>query len=295
MKHTAFFLALFILNTQYCVAQDSKSSNELLRTQLQNLITPFNATVGVAVIDIESGESLAINNQYHYPMQSVYKFPLALAVLHRVDKKKISLEQKIHVSKEDLRPNTWSPLQQLYPNGNIDLTIAELLDYTVSKSDNNTCDLLFQLMGGTKKVEKYIHKSGYKNIAIKTTEAEMAIDIDSIQKTNWCTPFEMVNLLVGFYKNKHLSEPSNQFLMKLMTESSNSTKRIKGLLPESTNVAHKIGTGNHVVNDVGIVTLPNKKHIAIAVFVQQSKEEFDKTENLIAEISKTIFDHFNSK
>jgi beta-lactamase class A len=284
-------LASLLLLLYGCTAQNSKRIDRILALELKELIRPFDAKIGIAVLHLELGDTLSINNLHGYPMQSVYKFPLAIAVLHQVDKNKISLQQKINITKADLNPNTWSPLQKKFPDGEIDLTVAELLDYTVSKSDNNTCDVLFRLMKGTQRVEKYIHGLGYKNIAIKTTEAEMAVNSDSIEKTNWCHPLEMVHILAGFHKQEHLSERSNQFLMKLMVESSNSDKRIKGMLPPTTMVAHKTGTGNHVVNDVGIISLPDGGHVAIAIFIQHSKEPFEASENMIAKISRTVYSY----
>ena len=62
-----------------------------------------------------------------------------------------------------------------------------------------------------------------------------------------------------------------------MTETTTGPKRIKGLLPADAVVAHKTGTSptnseglSPATNDVGIITLPNGKHIAIAIFVCNS-------------------------
>ncbi len=280
---------LIVMAGKLAQAQEAKPTILPLRKQLHQLIDPFKAVVGVSVLHVEDGDTLTIHNAYRYPMQSVYKFPLAMAVLREVDKGKISLQQKLHITKEDLRPHTWSPLARLFPDGNIDVSVEELLQYTVSQSDNNTCDVLFRLMGGTKQVEKYIHGLGYKRISIKATEVEMGADIDSVTQSNWCHPNEMTRLLSNFYIGKYLSATSTSFLVKLMIESTNSNNRIKGLLPASTVVAHKTGTGNKIVNDVGIITLPDGKHVAIAVFVKDSKVEFEEVETMIAKISQTVF------
>ncbi|MES2560165.1 MAG: class A beta-lactamase [Bacteroidota bacterium] len=282
-------LLLIVMAGKLAQAQEAKPTILPLRKQLHQLIDPFKAVVGVSVLHVEDGDTLTIHNAYRYPMQSVYKFPLAMAVLREVDKGKISLQQKLHITKEDLRPHTWSPLARLFPDGNIDVSVEELLQYTVSQSDNNTCDVLFRLMGGTKQVEKYIHGLGYKRISIKATEVEMGADIDSVTQSNWCHPNEMTRLLSNFYIGKYLSATSTSFLVKLMIESTNSNNRIKGLLPASTVVAHKTGTGNKIVNDVGIITLPDGKHVAIAVFVKDSKVEFEEVETMIAKISQTVF------
>jgi beta-lactamase class A len=271
-----------------------------LRQKLEQIIAPYKATVGVAVQHIENRDTLTINNNHHYPMQSVYKFPLAMAVLHKVDKGELSLDRKMHIGKEDLRP-TWSPLRDKYPKGNIDLTIADLLMYTVSHSDNNTCNFLFRLLQGPKNVEQYVHQLGIRKIAIATTEEEMAKQWD-VQYTNWTEPFAMVQLLDAFYQRKHLSDTSTNFLLQIMTESANNPRRIKGQLPAETVVAHKTGTSGTndqgltaANNDVGIITLPDGKHIALAVFVSNSMETMETNDKIIADISKAIFDYFAGK
>ncbi len=290
-KITALFCVLLLIA---CGTAEKKPANDKLRQSLQTLVQPFKAVVGVSVIHIEDGDTLTLNNDLSFPMQSVYKFPLAIAVLHQVDEKKYALDQKIHVTKDDLHPNTWSPLAELYPEGNVAIPLADLLRYTVSQSDNNTCDILFKLLGGTKPVEDYVHQLGYTKMNIRATEVDLHTKGDSAAQSNGCYPSEMSRLLTDFYAGKHLTQTSHTFLMKLMVESENGPKRIKGLLPERTIVAHKTGTGDRIVNDVGIITLPNGKHIALTVFVQQSDETFEDAEALIAQISKAVYDYYST-
>ncbi|MFI5172311.1 MAG: class A beta-lactamase, subclass A2 [Chitinophagales bacterium] len=283
-----------------CTSTKQETRSITLSQTLDSIIKPYKATIGIAIIHIENGDTLSINNEHHYPMQSVYKFPLAIAVLHEVDNGKFSLDQKIHIAHGDLHKNTWSPLRDSFPEGNIDIPISELLRYTVSLSDNNACDILFRIVGGTGEVEKYIQSIGFQEMKFAATEQEMHGPWE-IQFTNWTKPMEMAKLLEGFYQGKYLSDSSNAFLMHLMLESSNSVRRIKGLLPEETIVAHKTGSSSTnadsitaAINDVGIVTLPDGSHFAIAVFVSDSKETAEINEQVIAEISKTVFDYFNA-
>jgi predicted peptidase len=295
----SIIFSVFVISFLNCSGQPKKIIE--LKTTLTSIISQYKAKIGIAVIDLETHDTLTINNDFKYPMQSVYKFPLALAVLHQVDEKKILLQQQVHINREDLRPETWSPLKVKYPEGNIDMTVAELLNYTVSQSDNNGCDILFKLLGGTKTVNNYIHQLGIKKISIAATEEEMG-KAWQVPYTNWTEPLAMTKLIEGFYNIKYLSDSSNSFLMKLMIESSNSAKRLKGLLPDNIVVAHKTGTSNTnekgitaAVNDVGIINLPNGKHIAISVFVSNSSEKFETNEKIIAEISKAVFDYFTAE
>lgn len=265
------------------------------RKEIENIVQTVNASVGVGIRHIESGDTLTIHGSDHFPMQSVYKFHLALAVLADVDQGKLSADQKVLIRKEDYFP-THSPIVDKYPDGNVALTISELLSYTVSTSDNIGCDILFKLVGGPKKVEAYVHGLGVRDIAIVNTEREMHQDWDA-QFNNWTTPKAMVQLLELFYQKKILSARSRDLLVKIMEETSTGKKRIKGHLPAGTVVAHKTGMGGNdevisAMNDVGVVTLPSGDHFAIALFVTNPKDSIETVETVMAKISKLIFDHY---
>jgi len=274
------------------------AQTDSLRDRIEQIISTKKAEVGVSILGIENKDTLNINNSKHFPLQSVFKFHIALAVLKEVDKGKLSLNQKIYIQKSDLLPDTWSPLREKYLGGNVKVPLSEILKYTVSESDNNGCDILLRLMGGTKVVNDYIHKIGIKDVAIRANEEEMHQEWN-VQFTNWTTPLAASQLLKIFYERKDLSKKSFDFLWKIMLETSTGKTRIKGQLPEGTLVAHKTGTSGineqgitGAINDIGIVILPNGKHFAISVFVSNSSENTETNEKIIAEISKLTWDYY---
>jgi len=280
----------FIFLTHFCIAQDS------LRIKIEQIAQSAKGIVGVAIMNIEIGDTLTLNGKAHLPMQSVFKFPIAMAILNKVDSGKLSLDKKIHLKKEDMIPKTWSPLRDSFPNGNVDVSINDLLNYMVVQSDNVACDALIGVLGGPKNVEAYIHSLGVKGIAIVVTEAQMH-SAWNIQYKNWCEPNEMMHLLNNFYAGKCLSKSSTAHLIKMMEGTVTSTKRLKGLLPAGTIVARKSGTSETnkdkvtaATNDVGIITLPNGKHIIIAAFVSDAKADDATRDLVIAKIAKAVYD-----
>ncbi len=297
----------FILAISFFICTTICAQNTLFQSQIEKIANSEKGmTVGVAIKGLDEGTSneiFSINGNAHFPMQSVYKFPLALAVLHQVDQGKLSLEQKIKVTKKDLLPNTWSPLRKKYPEGNVDIALKDLLSYMVSQSDNNACDILFRLMGGPKEVEKYIHSLGIKGIAIVGTEEEMH-DNWNIQFTNWAEPLALMQLLDLFYQKKLLEKPTHDFLWKIMVETSTGANKIKALLPEGSEIAHKSGSSGKnekgevpASNDIGIVTLPNGKRFSIVVMVSSKKKNTDEgeCEKIIAQIAKIAWDYYQSR
>lgn len=106
-------------------------------------------------------------------MLSVFKFHIALAVLNQLDKGRLKLDRKFFIKNEELLPETWSPIRDEYPAGNINLTLDQLLRYTVSHSDNNGCDILMKLIGGASVIQKFINQQEIKDLTIKLNEAQM--------------------------------------------------------------------------------------------------------------------------
>ena len=290
---TLILIVLMTFITESILAQ-----KESLRHQIDLVCKSAKGKVGFAVLGLEDKDTMTYNGKVRFPMQSVYKFPLAMAILDQVDKGKFTLNQKIHITKKDLLPNIISPLKDLYPNGNVDIPLSELLSYTVSKSDGNGCDILFRMAGRTGKVDNYIHRLGVKEISIVATEEQMHKEWN-VQYQNACEPIAMTHLMEMLFQRKVLSGSSSAFLLKIMTETTTGPNRIKGLLPKGTIVAHKTGTSDTnklgvtaATNDVGIVTLPNGKHFAIAVFVGDSKDNQDVREKVIAKITKAVWDYY---
>jgi beta-lactamase class A len=300
MKHLLILLIIFLSINPHAYSQKINSI-DLLKQKIDSICKSKKADIGVAILGTDEKDRLIINKNKKYPMQSVYKLHLALAVLHEVDKGNLTLNQAILVKKSDLLPNTWSPMRDKYPEGNVNLFLSEILSYSVSQSDNNACDILFRLVGGTKKVHKYIRKLGIKNVSIKATEEEMSKDW-SVQFTNTTQPFATVELLNKFFTEPILAKNTRNFLWRILEETTTGPNKIKGLLPAWAIVGHKTGASGTnkegitgASNDVGIVILPNDKHFTIAVFVANSTENTAGNDRIIAEIAKAAWDYFTGK
>ncbi len=243
---------------------------------------------------------LTINGDKHLPMQSVYKFHVALAILSEVYKNQFTFTQKMHIRKSDMLTGLHSPMRDAYPNGDVDLPLADIIRYMVADSDGSACDYLFRLLGGPERVDAFIHQLGIRDVAIRTTEEMMQAKGNwDVQYANWTTPTAMLSLLELFYQRRILSASSHNFLWKVLVETTTGQNRLRKLLPAGTTVAHKTGTSvtnsnglTGAVNDVGFITLPTGKHIAISVFITNSTETMATNERLIADIAKLAYDHF---
>ncbi|CAH0294117.1 Extended-spectrum beta-lactamase PER-1 [Chryseobacterium sp. Bi04] len=258
-----------------------------------------NATVGVSVLGFENTFRYNQYGDQKFPMQSVFKFHIAAAVLNLVDQGTLSLNQKILLDTSNLLEDTWSPLRDKYSNGNIEVPLSEILEFTVARSDNNGCDIILKLLGGTQTVQKFMDSKGIKGFQIKYNEAEMHKNWN-VQYENYSTPNSAVDVLKKFYDGKLLSKKSTDYLMKVMLSTSTGLNKMVEQLPKNTPVARKTGASGKnkegltgAENEIGIITLPNGKHYALAVFVSNSMETDAVNCKMISDISKEVWDHFN--
>jgi beta-lactamase class A len=290
------FLLIFLL-TMLAVNISFAQDTDLLK-QIKVIAPEAKGIIGVSVLRLETGDTLNYNGQSRLVMHSVFKFPIAMTVLNLVDKGKHKLDEKMKLRKGDMLPaKMYSPLRDKYPNG-AEVPLSELLNYMVSLSDNTACDYLLKKIGGPEVVENYIHSLGVKGINIVASESDMAAAWE-VQYTNWAKPADLVKLLDIFYSGKALSKASNDFLMKAMLATSTGPHRLKGLLPSDAVVAHKTGTSptnaeglTPATNDIGIITLPNGKHLAIVVMVCNSKADEATRDAVIAKIAKAAWDTY---
>src|SRR6185312_12735894 len=147
MKYTCISLISLAITVLWhnCCAQDALSK------KIDAYAHSIKGNVGVYALILETGDSVSYHGDNHFPMQSVYKFPIAMVVLKKADEGALHLNQKIRINKSEYVPaNTHSPIRDMYPMG-ADLTIRELLRYNVSESDGSACDVLIRLLGGIQK------------------------------------------------------------------------------------------------------------------------------------------------
>ncbi|HIS34651.1 MAG TPA: class A beta-lactamase, subclass A2 [Candidatus Avirikenella pullistercoris] len=271
-----------------------------LKEQLQGIIGGKKAQIGIAVI-INGKDTVTVNNDCRYPMMSVFKLHQALAVADYCQRKGLSFDTSVHIDRAELKTDTYSPLRDKYPQGNIALSIGELLKYTLHLSDNNACDILFDRTGGTETTDKYIRSLGIGHFSIEVTEDEMHKDLNACYR-NWSTPLETAKIIEMLLTQELFGKEYQNFITDAMITCQTGKDRLAYPL-EGTNaiIGHKTGTGDRNskgqiigTNDAGFVCLPNGKRYTIVVFIKDSEETEQATSRIIADISETVYRYIST-
>ncbi len=266
-----------------------------LQRQIQGVAADAHGKVSVACSLPGTTLNCDLNPHAHPPMQSVFKLPLALTALHLVEEGKFSLDQPMRFLPSDRIPNTYSPLQDKYPEANMDVPLRELLRGAVSLSDNAAADVALRVAGGPAVVDSYINSIGVTGFHLEDGEDGLARDVTA-QYRNWFEPTAAVEFLRRISDDSPLTPEHTRLLLQWMAETSTGVHRIKGELPAGTIVMHKTGssgTKNGVTfatNDIGLITLPDGRRLAIAIFVTDSAADEATRDGVIARIAKAAYD-----
>ena len=282
------------IGSNFFLVAENSSDESALQKQIREIASDAHGKVSVACSLPKSSLNCDLDPHAHPPMQSVFKLPLAIAVLHQVKQGALTLDQPIRFLREDRIPHAYSPLQDKYPEAGVDVPLRELLQMTVSLSDNVAADILLRIAHGPDAVGDYIASFGVKGFHLQDGERALHQEV-SVQYRNWFEPAGAVQLLRRISDDSPLTRVHTDLLLSWM-EDSPLTDRLKGDLPPGTRVAHKAGTSDvdngvaHATNDIGLITLPDGRRLAIAVFVTDSVADEATRKKVIARIARAAYD-----
>ena len=296
-----------------------------LTARLERIIQTSPGDVGVALVHVESGAHLSIHGDRRFPMASVYKLPIAIEALAQVSEGKLGVGREVTLAANDIR--ACCTLSRRYPRGGVTLTLGDLIELMIVESDNTAVDAVLKLVGGPAVVERRLRARGFDAININRYDAQISLEMtgvrEAIPESEWTldrqrrliadvtpadlraararytsdprdttTPDEMAALLVRLQRGELLPWPYGEQLIERMSHAKTGPRRLKGRLPAETIVAHKTGTTDVVINDVGIITLPaNGGHLVLAVFVTNGGR-VSVMQNAIAEIAAASYESF---
>jgi beta-lactamase class A len=308
-------------------AGQSVAAPDRLQNEIERLAQTEGGTVGVGIMDLQTGQTVFVNGDEPFPMASTYKVPIAVQLLTRVDRGELSLDRMVTVEPRHLHPGSGT-LTRLLDDPGVILSLRNLMELMLLISDNSATDLVLSMAGGSEAVTRRMQSLGIDGIRVDRPTIRLIADwvgIDTLPPASeWspelfeelyegvpeedreaaaeafdrdlqdtATPRAMVELLAGLWRGEVLSDSSTALLLDVMRRSTTGAARLHGLLPPDTEVAHKTGTIGGTTNDVGIIQLPEDAGAIVAVvFVKQSDDPVEDRERVIAHIARAAYDYF---
>lgn len=283
--------------------------------------------LGVALLDLKDRETWSHRGAESFPMQSVFKWPLAIAALQAVEAGKLKLDDRITIRRSEFSLYH-SPLARAFKGESNAYPLRELIALAAGESDNTAADILMREIGGPKVVTKMLRDGGIAGISVDRYERQFQPEVFGLPGFGWdqvidepayraklsaldagkrqaalqaalkdkrdsATPEASVFFVEAQAKGNWLREPAHTALIdRIVTETKTGPDRIRAGLPAGSRFAHKTGAGltmdgiNHATNDIGLVTLPNGRVFAIAVYLAGSTADAKQREAAHAAVAR---------
>ena len=281
------FISALLCNLNLCLGQTPE-----LKKEIEIIVGGKDLKLGFALYDFSTGKSISINGNDKYPMQSVFKFPIGVALLDCVSRGEFALSDSVTLTKADLSPDLWSPIRERWPEG-VRLPLVSVMTYMVAHSDNIATDFLIHKIGGVARIQDIVNRLGAKKINIRNTEAEIQGSW-SVQFDNWTTPNAMVDFLRLMNDGKLLDKANTAVLWEIMASASSGS--VNRLVPKTVTFARKTGYSGvnsqgiiAAQNDVGIIEFEDGRRVAYAIFLTDSTLGTDAGYDILAQIGKAIW------
>jgi beta-lactamase class A len=266
MRFIALWLSLLAFVAQPAAAASSPSMSNL-EQRLNYLVAGKSADVGIAALDLNTGETVSIKGDTPFPMASTVKVAVAALYMAQVDHGRRNLDDTIN----------GTPVRSL---------MARMLIH----SDNRATDIILKDLGGPTALHDWLKDNGVRGLRVDRTIAQLL----SAKRDLWdhrdsSTPTAMVDLLKRIYKGELIRPESRNYVLGLMAQCQTGKNRMKALLP-GVPIEHKTGTLNGLADDVGFLTMPDGHRVAIAIFTRGGTDR----PRTIAEAAKAVYDGFKT-
>jgi beta-lactamase class A len=253
-----------------------------LTADLQALIrTVPDMTVGVFIVDLDSGDYVDINGSTPLSAASTIKVPILVAFLQDVDAGRVQLNDTLILQATDVADGS-GEFQYLEPG--TPFSTLETATKMITISDNTATNMILRQIGGAEPFNQRVQTWGMGQTVLRNPLADL-------EGTNTTSAQDLSLLLMGITQGELLSLRSRDRLLEIMQGTVTNSMLPAGVASADAVIAHKTGTIDMMVGDTGIVDLPNGKRYVITALVQRPLDDL-RAQDLVRQISQQTEDFF---
>jgi beta-lactamase class A len=266
--------------------------------RIAQLADPAQGRIGVAAIDLATGEEVMVLGDQLFPLASTSKVAVAGAYLEMVEQGRYSLTSEFPLMLP-VRSAKFSSTRAPVREGQY-MPAIDLIEIMITRSSNPATDALLAAVGGPAVVNNWVRRRGINEFSINRDIATLVRDdgeynpAEYIDPRDAATPRAMARMLAGLYRGEFLSEQSRQVLLGAMSRTITGKRRIAAHIPLEARVSHKTGSLNNTSSDIGLIECPDGRVIAVAIYVTGQGTKAAREER-IAAIARALYDGFNAR
>lgn len=298
-----FFVVIIGVIITACGHLHNSDNLAVIRSEIDSIVAASQGTVGVAIITPD-GDTLTVNNDVKFPLMSVFKLHEAIAAARVTDRHCQSFDSVLTIRRDEVSPDTWSPMLKDYPEGDFEISIADLVRYMLLVSDNNASNIIFERVVSVSNTDSIIRALDIpQSFQLRFTEREMQADHPKSYQ-NWSSPLSCAALIKAVINDSLVSSAKQDSIRSWLGQCSSANGRMAAAVAQvpDAKLYHRTGSGYVngrgeilAVNDVGLIDLPDGRQIAIAILIKDYAGTQDQADTEIATITTLVLNYFTAQ
>jgi len=263
--------------------------------RIAELANPALGRIGVAAVDLATGEEVMVLGDQLFPMASTSKVAIAATYLEMVEQGRFTLTSEFPLMLP-VRSAKFSSAKAPVRAGQY-MPAIDLIEIMITRSSNPATDALLAAVGGPQAVNSWMARKGLAPFSLNRDIATLVRDdgeynpATHIDSRDAATPRAMARLLAGLYRGEYLSDQSRQVILGAMSRTVTGKRRIPAAMPLEARVSHKTGSLSNTSSDIGLIECPDGRVIAVAIYVTGQGTKLAREER-IAAIARALYDGF---
>jgi beta-lactamase class A len=284
-----------------------------IQAAIERHLRDFAGVMGVAAIDVKTGETLAVNADQRFPTASLIKVPVMVEVFHQIAAGKLARDQVVMLREEDKAGDEPVVLNQLHAG--LALTVRDLLALMIAYSDNTATNLLIGEVGTAQVNERMLAYKLAETKLFRPTfrdgHADVLPELESEFGLGMTTPRDMARLFQLLAEGRIVNRATSDEMIALLDR-----QQFREMIPRSlpfardhVRVANKTGWDEEktvdaagrrgqIRTDAAYVRSDRARYV-IALCARRVADEDWGVDNAAlktgAAISREIYDYFARK
>lgn len=244
--------------------------------ELEALERRRNGRIGVYALDTGSGTSVSYRAGERFAMASTVKVLTAAVVLQELSAR--DLERRVHWTEAELVD--YSPITEMFVEDG--MTIRQLIDASLTISDNTAANLLFDQAGGPEVVQEWLVEIGDRVTSVDRTEPDLN-DWAPGETRDTSTPRALATTLTSLVDGDRLAAADRRVLQDEMGDSLTGANLVRAGVPDGFVVGDKSGTASYGTrNDLAIVRPPGRAPWIVAIMTSHESPDAETDDGLVA-------------
>ena len=234
-------LALATLASGGLIAQPSPAQPPV-QQRVDARIRAFGGEMGVAAVDLNTGETIRVNADTRFPTASLIKVPVMVEVYQQIAEGRLRRDTRVTLRERDKVGDEAVVLNQLHDG--LEVTVADLLALMTAYSDNTATNLLVNLVT-TAKVDARIASYGLKNMLLfrptfRDGRADVHPELEREFGLGMTSPRDMASLFALIADGKIVDRKTSDEIIELLDR-----QQDRAMIPRSLPFARdQIVVGN---------------------------------------------------